>query len=176
MKIDERATRKERLLAVAQQMATAARTAPKARGLDIIEICIVTDNDIEALSKEMAQYGKSAGLAFFERDSANILSAEAVMLVGTRQQTLGLNCGYCGFDTCAEKIKTSPQTPCAFNSIDVGIAIGSACSVAADCRADTRVMYSVGKAAELLGWMPSCHQIIGIAIGCSSKNTFFDRK
>ena len=36
------------------------------------------------------------------------------------------------------------DVPCAFNSIDVGIAVGSACATAADLRLDTRVMYSAG--------------------------------
>ena len=34
--------------------------------------------------------------------------------------------------------------PCAINSVDLGIAIGSACATAADLRVDTRVMFSAG--------------------------------
>ena len=62
------------------------------------------------------------------------------------------------------------------NTIDVGIAVGSACATAADLRLDTRVMYSVGYAALKLGWMPSCNYIIDIPVSASSKNPFFDRK
>jgi len=65
--------------------------------------------------------------------------------------------------------------PCALNTVDVGIAIGSACSVAADHRVDSRVMFSVGRVVQELDWMPGCSSIYGIPISCSSKNPFFDR-
>ena len=68
------------------------------------------------------------------------------------------------------------QTPCAINSIDVGIAVGSACATAADLRLDTRVMFSVGMVARRLNMLDDCHQIIAIAVSASSKNPFFDRK
>jgi glycerol-3-phosphate dehydrogenase subunit C len=46
---------------------------------------------------------------------------------------------------------TKARARCAFNSHDLGIAVGSAVSIAADFHADNRVMYSLGKAAvELL--------------------------
>jgi uncharacterized ferredoxin-like protein len=59
--------------------------------------------------------------------------------------------------------------------VDVGIAIGSACSVAADHRVDSRVMFSVGRVAQVLDMMPGCNNIYGIPINCSSKSPFFDR-
>jgi len=65
--------------------------------------------------------------------------------------------------------------PCAINSVDVGIALGSACSVAADRRVDSRVMFSVGRVAQELGLLPGCSSIYGIPISCSSKSPFFDR-
>ena len=107
------------------------------------------------------------------RDADNILSAEAVILIGSREEAMCLNCGYCGFPTCGER----PEgVPCAMNTIDVGLAVGSACATAADLRLDTRVMYSVGYAALKLDWMPGCNYIIGIPVSASSKNPFFDRK
>jgi uncharacterized ferredoxin-like protein len=71
--------------------------------------------------------------------------------------------------------KEYPLVPCSLNSVDVGIAIGSACSVASDHRVDSRVMFSVGRVAEELDLMPGCSNIYGIPISCSSKNPFFDR-
>ena len=68
------------------------------------------------------------------------------------------------------------DVPCAINSVDVGIAIGSACAMAADCRVDTRVMFSAGYAAQRLGWLGECKQVYAILISASSKNPFFDRK
>ena len=98
----------------------------------------------------------------------------ALVLIGTHRQPLNLNCGYCGSPTCSQK---TPETPCAFNSIDVGVAVGSACAVAASLHVDCRVMYSAGSAAATLGWPASdCSQVIAIPLSISSKNPFFDRK
>ena len=174
MLVNERNTRTERLLLVADQMMTAARTAPKGKGFDIIEVALATGDTIKKLSEAMLEYHKKSGLNFVLRDSVNILQAEAIVLIGTSQQIHNLNCGYCGFESCAEKQKY-PAVPCSINSVDVGIAIGSACAVAADHRVDSRVMFSVGRVAQELDLLPGCSNIYGIPISCSSKNPFFDR-
>lgn len=174
MFINERNTRQKRLLQVADEMMTAARTAPKGKGIDVIEIALVSGDSIKTLSEAMLVYSEQTGLKFISRDAENILHAEAIVLIGTKRQTHGLNCGYCGFPTCAEKMK-HPDIPCDLNSVDVGIAIGAACSVAADNRVDNRVMFSVGRVAKELDWLPGCSSIYGIPISCSSKNPFFDR-
>jgi uncharacterized ferredoxin-like protein len=154
-------------------MMTAARTAPKGKGLDIIEIAMITDGDISRLSDEMYKLADETGLKFILRDAANVLHAEAILLIGTVQQTHGLNCAHCGFATCAEK----PETiPCAINTVDVGIAIGSACAAAADFRVDTRVMFSAGLAAQRLRILGDCRTVMAIPVSASSKNPFFDRK
>ena len=159
MIINERESRHEQVLNVARQMMTAARTAPKGKGVDIIEVALVTDEE--------------KGMKFFLRDADNILSAECVLLIGTRELAQGLNCGHCGFPTCAER---STGVPCVINSVDVGIAIGSACATAADHRVDTRVMFSAGLAAQRLDILKGCKQVFAIPVSASSKNPFFDRK
>ena len=175
MLINERDTRRERLLKVADEMMTAARTAPKGKGFDIIEIVLVTDDTINKLSLAMLKYSEKTGLKFITRDAENILNAEVVILIGTQEKIHSLNCGYCGFDTCAEKL-AHPTIPCSLNTVDVGIAIGSACALAADKRVDSRIMFSAGRVAKELGYMPGCTNIYAIPISCSSKNPFFDRK
>lgn len=142
---NERDIRHEHVLQVARQMMTAARTAPKGKGIDIIEVALITEKEIRQLSETMIAMVDEHGMKFFLRDAENILNAECVVLIGTREQSQGLNCGHCGFDTCAGRTK---DVPCALNSIDVGIAIGSACATAADMRVDTRVMFSAGLAAH----------------------------
>lgn len=174
MLINERDTRTERLLQVANEMMTAARTAPKGKGYDIIEVALVTGDSIQELSKAMLEYSSKTGLMFITRDAGNILYAEAIVLIGTKTQIHNLNCGYCGFESCAGKLKF-PEVPCSINSVDVGIALGSACSVAADRRVDCRVMFSVGRVAQEMGLLPGCSNIYGIPISCSSKSPFFDR-
>ena len=169
----ERESRHEHVLNIGRQMMTAARTAPKAKGVDIIEVAMVTDEDINRLSEEMRAICEENGFKFFLRDADNIQSAECVILIGTRELAQGLNCGHCGFATCAER----PEgVPCALNSVDVGIAIGSACSIAADHRVDTRVMFSAGLAAQRLNMLEGCRQVFAVPVSASSKNPFFDRK
>ncbi len=173
MILNEREERHEHLLWVARQMMTAARTAPKGKGIDVIETVAITGADIQLLSGTMRQMYEANGFKFFLRDADNILSADVIVLIGTREQAQGLNCGHCGFAQCAERL---PEVPCALNTVDVGIAIGSACAMAADLRVDTRVMFSAGLAAQQLGWPADCHTVMAIPVSASSKNPFFDRK
>ena len=173
MILNERDNRHDQCLRVAQTMMAAARTAPKAKGVDIIEVALVTESNIRILSDTMKQMYEDNGFKFFLRDADNILQAECVVLIGTRNHVHGMDCGHCGFPTCAER---EEEVPCAINTVDVGIAIGSACSVAADNRVDTRVMFSAGLAAQQLDWLDGCTRVFAIPVSISSKNPFFDRK
>lgn len=170
---NEREIRHEYVLQAVRQMMTAARTAPKGKGIDIIEVAMVTDEDIKRLSEELVIMSGETGLKFFLRDADNILQAEAIMIAGTRQQVQGLNCAHCGFPTCVEKPEA---VPCAINSVDLGIAVGSACATASDLCLDTRVMFSAGMAAQRLGMLGDCKCVMAIPVSASSKNPFFDRK
>ena len=173
MILNERNARHEHVLQVACQMMTAARTAPKGKGIDIIEVALITDEEIKELSDTMIAMVEEHGMKFFLRDAENILSAECIVLIGTHEQAQGLNCGHCGFTTCADRTE---GVPCTINSIDLGIAIGSACATAADMRVDTRVMFSAGLAAQRLNWLSDCKSVMAIPVSASSKNPFFDRK
>ncbi|MDE7135402.1 MAG: ferredoxin [Muribaculaceae bacterium] len=172
MILNQRDNRHEAVIQAGLRMMTAARTAPKARGLDLIEVAIVSGDDLNAISAEMLRLHEETGRPVFKRDSANILQGDALILIGTRRQPIGLNCGHCGFPTCGSK---PAEVPCAFNTIDTGIAVGSACSMAADMRIDTRVMYSAGMAAMRLDMLPGCGSVLAIALSATSKNPFFDR-
>lgn len=170
---NERDTRHEHVLHVARQMMTAARTAPKGKGIDIIEIAMASGEDLQRISQQMIALSEETGMKFFLRDADNVLNAECVVFIGTHEEPLGLNCGHCGFPACAAR----PEgVPCAINSVDVGIAIGSACATAADNRVDTRVMFSAGLAAQRLDILKGCKQVFAILVSASSKNPFFDRK
>lgn len=172
MTLNERQCRHEAAMTAARLMMTAARTAPKAKGVDIIEIMTVDGDDLIALGNRMEAYGEQASKPSFIRDARNVRQSECVVLIGTRPNPMGLDCGYCGHPTCAAK---PSGEPCAFNSIDVGIAVGSACATAADCRVDTRVMYSAGLAAQMMGMTKDCHQVVAILVSVSSKSPYFDR-
>ncbi|MGM0649993.1 MAG: ferredoxin domain-containing protein [Bacteroidota bacterium] len=162
---------------VAEHMATAARTAPKTKSIDVIHTAIVDGEEKKKLAEEMKHIAEKFDMAFFARDAGNVLDASCAVLIGCEIKTNQLNpCGMCGFENCDEKEKY-PGVPCVFNSMDVGIAIGSAISIAADFRIDNRVMYTIGQAALNLGYFsPEVKIICGIPLSATGKNIFFDRK
>lgn len=172
MIINEREIRHKAVIEAGKRMMIAARTAPKGRGVDLLETALIEGDDLHRLSEAMLKVHERTGRPVYKRDAANILQGEAVMLIGTPLRPLGLNCGHCGFPTCADK---PSQAPCVFNTVDIGIALGSACSIASDMRIDTRVMFSVGIAAMDLDLLPGCRCVFAVALSASSKNPFFDR-
>ncbi len=162
---------------VAEAMAVAAETAPKARGVNNVVIGILDTDEIKAVSDHMINMVEERDFpAFFKRDALNVRSAQCVFIIGTRIQSTGIPaCGLCGYTDCAEK-DLHPEHPCSFNTGDLGIAIGSAVGIAADNRVDNRVMFSIGKAVvemKLLG--EDLKIAYGIPLSASSKNPFFDR-
>ena len=73
MILNERNIRHEQALNVARQMMTAARTAPKGKGIDVVEIALVTDDDLSRLAEEMRRVANETGMKFFLRDADNIM-------------------------------------------------------------------------------------------------------
>jgi len=163
------------ILNVAKLMLVAAKTAPKARGRDNLVMTIAEKSDIVLLSKKMFEISENTGVDSFKRDAGNILLSSYLVLIGTKIQTAGLlKCGMCGFANCEEKNKYK-NTPCVFNTGDLGIAIGSAISIAMNHRVDNRIMYTVGQAAfelKILGL--DVPIIYGISLSATAKNPFFD--
>ena len=167
---------KEAALAAASRMTAASRTAPKTRGVDNIEVIIIDDEKTKKLViAKMLEISRKETRPSFERDANSITDSPAIVVIGVRSNPSGLNCGFCGYATCDELKKT--KGVCAYNSIDLGIAVGSAVSVAGDLRIDNRVMYSIGRAAlglKLFGM--TVRQALGIPLSVTGKNPYFDRK
>ena len=172
MLYNERDVRGAQALDIAQKMMVAARTAPKGKGVDIVECAVVDGDDLRRLAAEMRAVAEEKGMKFFLRDANCVEASQCVLLVGTADRPQGLNCGHCGFARCADR---TPGVPCEVNSVDVGIALGAACSMASDYRVDTRVMFSAGLAAQRLGMLGDCRQVYGVPVSVSSKSPFFDR-
>ncbi len=164
------------LFDVANKMAVAARTAPKGKGDNNLVLMIAEKEDIKLLSERLTELGEKVGSPAFIRDAQNILQAPVMLLLGSKIKPLGLKtCGLCGHGNCADKLKF-PDVPCAFNTGDLGIAIGSAVSVASDMRVDNRVMYTVGQAVIDMNLMGDDVKIVyAIPLTATSKNPFFDR-
>lgn len=165
------------IIAVAKKMMLAARTAPKGRGIDNLKIALAVGEEVNIISAKMKEIGEKISNPTFLRDAGNVLQAKAIVIIGTRIKSIGLaKCGMCGFANCAEKDK-HPTIPCVFNTGDLGIAMGSAVSMAADFRIDNRIMYTIGQAVVELQWLGADVPVIyGIPLAASSKNPFFDRK
>jgi uncharacterized ferredoxin-like protein len=176
--INEIDERKKTIIDVARLMLIAARTAPKGKGADNLEMCILTGNDIRLVAMEMRKIGEQQEYDIFIRDADNITGhADAIVLIGTRIQSLDLKvCGLCGFADCETKNKF-PLVPCVFNTGDLGIAIASAAVVAAQHFVDNRIMHTVGLAALNLEILGKAVKIAwGIPLSATSKNPYFDRK
>jgi len=167
-------TEKKATMHVAKLMTAASRTAPKACGYDITHTLILDGDDKKRLTNTMRELGKEGDRGFFLRDANNVDAAHCIVLIATEVSPRGLSCGLCGLPNCAEADKQG--IPCAFAVNDLGIACGSAASVAMDHRIDNRILFSAGMAALRLGLFGEKVKIcFGIPLATSGKNIFFDR-
>ncbi|MDD7511471.1 MAG: DUF2148 domain-containing protein [Peptostreptococcaceae bacterium] len=175
MVIDMKSAENESILTVAKLMLAAAKTAPKGSGKDKIVGAILIGDDKDKLVKKMHSLAAEYGEAFIERDANNVNDAAAIVLLGAKETPFGLsNCGMCGFYDCREM--KSHGANCAFNITDLGIAVGSAVSVAANHHIDNRVMYSAGRAAYKLNFLGDDVRVCyGIPLYTGAKSIFFDR-
>jgi uncharacterized ferredoxin-like protein len=165
------------VLGVANAICAAARTAPKACGIDHLDTAILTGEDKDALAAEMRKIGESFAEEgkHFLRDADNVNASRAIVLVGAKYSPRALNaiCKLCGFADCAACVKAGGA--CVFTAMDLGIALGSAVAIAADARVDNRLMFTAGQAAASLGLLGEYKMIVGIPLSVSGKSPFFDR-
>ena len=179
MLYDSQTAQREAVLQAAYDMCAAARTAPKTCGKDKVLACIVTDAEKDAIANEMRTLAEQLNYGFFVRDAGNVDAAQAMVLIGTEKsyRALGEGCAFCnnpgGCKECAQK-----DGVCVYDPMDLGIALGSAVSIAADRRIDNRLMFSAGRAAMEMGsfFDGKATMIIGIPLSVSGKSPFFDRK
>ena len=178
MIFSEKQMEENAIMDTASRMCAAARTAPKARGVDNIIILVLTDSEKDALADKMdeinsREYEGTSNI--FPRDAKNLRAAQALVLIGVKRTYAGLKfCSFCGFKNC-DKCKEAGGR-CAYNMINLGIALGSAVSIAADDRVDNRIMYSIGKTVAEMNYTDDSVVWHGVPISISGKNTFFDRK
>jgi uncharacterized ferredoxin-like protein len=161
---------------IANFIEVAARTAPKAKGTDNLVMRIFEKDELNGLADKMIETGKETERPqTFSRDAENVRNSDCVVVIGTRYQILGLNCGFCGVPTCSEA--TEKNITCAYNSGDLGIAIGSAVDTASRFHVDNRLMYTVGYTVKIHNMLEeNVRMAIGIPLSATGKNIFFDRK
>ncbi len=177
--------------AIAELMATSARTAPKGGGQDDTSMAILTGKQKDELADamELRQEKKKTPADIFKRDAEGVRKSQAVLLVGVRgtkpkrtSKGAFFNCGACGYQSCGQFIKATKKKGedftgpnCIFEVLDLGIALGSAVKTVSTLNIDNRMMYTVGAAAKDLELLEA-DLIIGIPLSATGKNPFFDRK
>ncbi len=164
----------EGVLQTARQMCTAARTAPKARGLDFIHTAVVTGEDLKNLADETERLGKEQGQDFYVRDADNLRKSQAVVLIGVTYQQRGLNecCGWCNQTNCQGCREN--QSVCVFDPVDIGnrIGIGSQCGILKPrgqsdhvfCWKRSTILGDAGTGSEDNPWN---------SVGCCGKSAIF---
>ncbi len=172
---------------VAELMALAARTAPKGKGIDTLDICVLAKTDVKKLAARLEKMGNDRDIGFFLRDAKNLAASDGCVLIGCRgRETAGINCSGCGYPSCADFIHAAKKSAstgepfegpnCIVRMTDLGIAIGSAVKTAQIHNIDNRVLYSGGVAARDLGLSSKeCTVMYAIPLSATGKNIFFDR-
>ena len=165
---------RDAVLRVADGMVAAARTAPKGSGKDKVISMVITGEDKDKLAVTMRELYKETGIEIYNRDAGNVDASHAVVLMGAKAEPFGFACGMCGYENCGKMAKAGAN--CVFNITDLGIAVGSAVSLAEDNRIDNRVMYTVGQGGIRMGCFPKDVRVAyGIPLYTGSKSIFFDR-
>ncbi len=144
---------KDAALQVAKLMLVAARTAPKARGVDSVVTAILGGEDKDRVAVEMERLGREKNLPMRIRDAGNVRGSELVVLVGVRYE-----------EDFSKELKL----------VDLGIAVGSAAKIAGDLNVDNRIMRSIGETVENMKLLQADY-VIGIPISIRGKSIFFDR-
>jgi uncharacterized ferredoxin-like protein len=168
----------EALKMVANLMAIAARTAPKARGEDFLVVEVIEGETVQQLGRGMIEHGKQHDDAGFERDGRNTLDSDVVVLIGIMDaEVAGLNCGACGAENCIlintfEGRFKGPN--CALRLLDMVIALGSAVKIAGLMNVDNRIMYRIGVVAREMK-LVDADFVMGIPLSATGKSIYFDR-
>ncbi len=179
---------KEAVLTAANLMMAAVTTAPKGRGISAITSGLLLDEEKERLAKAMEEHysRKKSKIESFRRDAQNIRNSAAVLLIGVKgtmpkKPELPFNCGACGYSTCGEMIRVEKKKGedyvgplCAFQVMDLGIALGVAAKIAGGLGIDNRIMYTAGVAAMDLGYLQA-DLIVALPLSVKAKNIYFDR-
>jgi uncharacterized ferredoxin-like protein len=188
-KFESSEVEREAVRTVAAMMAVSARTAPKARGIDDTKTMVIDGDDLELIAGAMDDQAKEQPAhlaAIFTRDAGNVRKSSAILLVGVtghpKVAAKPIDCGACGYGTCKQLLEARTKQGkdfsgpvCMLQSLDLGIALGSAVKTASEFNIDNRMMYTIGAAAKKLELLDS-DVIIGIPLSASGKSIYFDRK
>jgi uncharacterized ferredoxin-like protein len=182
--IDGMEREREGILAVADLMLVAARTAPKSGGRDDIVTALATGPEAAALAAEIEKIAAERKEPAWLKPVALVRAAAAIVLIGVRgTKSYVCNCGACGYASCADFTAAEKRAGrdydgpnCIFKTLDMGVALGSAVKTAGLLNADNRLYYRIGAAARRLRYLPEASILIGIPLSATGKNPNFDRE
>lgn len=180
---------REAIRTIGAMMASSARTAPKARGVDAIQTLLVDGEDLESLARAMEDKAREKPpflSSVFEGDAQNVRDSGCALLIGVsgnpKKLEQPLDCGACGYKTCKQLLNARERQGndfsgpiCIFQAIDLGIALASAAKLASELNVDNRMMHTLGTAAKKLQLLDS-DMMIGIPLSAAGKNPYFDRQ
>ncbi|MDD5292103.1 MAG: DUF2148 domain-containing protein [Candidatus Omnitrophica bacterium] len=197
---------KKQIEIVIDLISISVRTAPKSAGVDDIIFLAASNVQKNRIAAEMIKIGreKSKGqsnkvvrqamITSWSSDAVTVKKSDGLVLIGVKgKKPLGLNCGGCGFKSCAEfkacvlkDKKSSVIGPfCIFKIWDLGIAIDSAAKTASMLNVDNRIMYKIGmavlrlrmfgKTRKAVSACDSISPVLGLPLSVSGKNIYFDR-
>ena len=180
---------------VAQLLCVSARTAPKSGGGDVLYTKVVTEKEKNAIADDMLRIadfkegflGGKKGKAMradWISDAEAFRRSDEVVLIGVEgRKVLNINCGGCGYATCADMLKSErspkdrdfPGPFCMFRIMDLSVAFTSAAKTAMEHNVDNRLMQKAGVAVLRLKMMKPCNLVVAVPLSATGKNIYFDR-
>ena len=185
----------------AKLMANAAMTAPNAGGVSQVEATIVYGMDEqEQLARKMEELawqvdGKLISRAF-KYEAVMVRESDVVVILGdfrAKDSPMDAECGFCsGTGDCSFLYERRPQihglldpTKRTFDTLidgplcgvrvhDFGYAVGSALYMANKLMLDARAFWTVGVAAQRLGYCPDSAIQVGVLVAALAKNPYVD--
>jgi len=193
--------RRDCALQAARLMVNASQTAPNAGGVSQVEATLLYGmEEQEQLARKMEELawqveGKLIS-RFFKYEAVMVRESDVVLLLGdfrAKDSPMDAECGFCsGQGNCSFVYERRPQIHgimdstkrdfstlvdgplCGVRVHDFGYAVGSALYLANRLMVDARAFWTVGVAAQRLGYNPDSAMQVGVLISSLAKNPYVD--
>lgn len=181
----------EALIDVAKHCVQAIYHAPQITGRLEVKTAIVTGEELQPAIDLLKVLGEDEMVLWMDAETYQMAMDEGnppvVLFIGadlTKSQHV-LNCGACGFGTCAEFNKYSAENygvgsgafgpSCMMNVLDFGIACDWACAAAHQYNVENRIHVSVGITGLLLGYLENVSYVLGLSLGPLKEFWYYNR-
>jgi len=181
----------EDLVNVAKHIVQAIYHAPQITGTIDIKTAIVTGEELQPAIDLMKVMGEVEMVPWMDYQTYQMAMDEGtppvVLFIGadlTKSRNV-LNCGACGFETCAKFNRYSSENygfgmgsfgpSCMINILDFGIACDWACAAAHQYNIESRIHVSVGMTGVLLGYLEDVSYVLGLSLGPLKEFWYYNR-